>query len=90
MRKKFTDPLKKLEDAGSANLGWRVVDIPFDVKKAFGKGGRVPVRGEVNGFAFRTSLFPRKDGRHYLLMNKESSNTIVFYRCIRRTTRSGC
>jgi uncharacterized protein YdeI (YjbR/CyaY-like superfamily) len=71
MRKKFTAPLKKLDDAGSANLGWRIVDVPFDVKKAFGKGGRLPVVGEVNGFAFRTSLFPRKDGKHFLLMNKK-------------------
>jgi uncharacterized protein YdeI (YjbR/CyaY-like superfamily) len=71
MRKKFTAPLKKLDDTGSANLGWRVLDIPFDVKKAFGKGGRMPVKGEVNGFAFRTSLFPRKDGKHFLLMNKK-------------------
>jgi uncharacterized protein YdeI (YjbR/CyaY-like superfamily) len=71
MRKKFKAPLKKLDDAGSANLGWRVVDVPFDVKKTFGKGGRLPVKGEVNGFAFRTSLFPRKDGKHFLLMNKK-------------------
>jgi uncharacterized protein YdeI (YjbR/CyaY-like superfamily) len=70
MRKKITARLKKLDDAGSANLGWRVVDISFDVKKTFGKGGRLPVKGEVNGFAFRTSLFPRKNGKHFLLMNK--------------------
>ena len=71
MRKKFTAPLKKLDDTGSANLGWRVLDVPFDVKKSFGKGGRLPVKGEVNGFPFRTSLFPRKDGKHFLLMNKK-------------------
>ncbi len=71
MRKKFTGLLKKLEDVGSANLGWRVIDIPFDVKKAFGKAGRLPVRGEANGFAFRTSLFPRKNGKHFLLMNQQ-------------------
>jgi hypothetical protein len=70
MQKKFTGMLRKLDDAGNANLGWRVVDIPFDVKKAFGKGGRIPVRGDVNGFPFRNSLFPRKDGKHFLLMNK--------------------
>ena len=70
MQKEFSAPLKKLEDAGSTNLGWRVVDIPFDVKKAFGKGGTVPVAGTVNGFGFRTSLFPRKDGKHFLLVNK--------------------
>lgn len=71
MRKKFTGHLMKLDDAGSANLGWRVVDIPFDVKKAFGKAGRLPITGEVNGFPFRTSLFPRKNGKHFLLMNKQ-------------------
>ncbi len=71
MQKKFTGRLSKLDDPGSANLGWRVVNIPFDVKKAFGTAGRVPVSGEVNGFPFRTSLFPRKDGKHYLLMNKQ-------------------
>jgi uncharacterized protein YdeI (YjbR/CyaY-like superfamily) len=71
MQKNFTGTLRKLDDAGSANLGWRVVDIPFDVKKAFGKGGRLPVRGDVNGFPFRNSLFPRKDGKHFLLMNKQ-------------------
>jgi uncharacterized protein YdeI (YjbR/CyaY-like superfamily) len=71
MRKKFTAPLKKLDDAGSANLGWRVLDVPFDVKKAFGKDGRLPVAGEVNGFPFRTSLFPRKGDKHFLLMNKK-------------------
>jgi len=70
MRKRFTGRLKKLDDPGSANLGWRVVDIPFDVKKAFGKGGTVPVAGTVNTFPFRTSIFPRKKGPHYLPINK--------------------
>src|SRR5579871_1337937 len=66
MRKKFTGRLKHLE----GHLGWRVVDVPFDVKKIFGKGGTVQVRGTVNGFAFRNSLFPRKGGKHFLLVNK--------------------
>jgi uncharacterized protein YdeI (YjbR/CyaY-like superfamily) len=29
------------------------------------------VAGDANGFPFRTSLFPRKDGKHFLLMNKK-------------------
>lgn len=52
-----------------SGLGWKIVDIPFDVKRAFGKAGRVPVRGTVNGFPFRTSLFPRKNGLHFLMLN---------------------
>ena len=66
-KKSFTARIKHLEDSA---LGWRIVDVPFDVKKAFRKGGTVPVAGTVNGFAFRTSLFPRKDGQHFLLVNK--------------------
>jgi uncharacterized protein YdeI (YjbR/CyaY-like superfamily) len=64
---KFRAKVKALEGA----LGWRIVDVPFDVKKAFGAAGRVPVKGTVNDFAFRTSLFPRKDGKHFLLLNKK-------------------
>ncbi|MDP4198980.1 MAG: YdeI/OmpD-associated family protein [Bacteroidota bacterium] len=67
VKKCFTAHLKTLE----GNLGWRIVDVPFDVKKTFGKGGTVPVKGTVNGFAFRTSVFPRKGGKHFLLVNKQ-------------------
>ena len=28
------------------------------------------MKGEINGFAFRTSLFPTREGRHFLLVNK--------------------
>ena len=63
----FKTRIKSLDSA----LGWRIVDIPFDVKKTFDLGGRVPVRGTVNGFAFRTSLFPRKGDQHFLMLNKQ-------------------
>lgn len=49
---------------------WRVVDVPFDVEKAFGSKGRIPVKGTVNGASFRTSLFPVKNGPHLLMINK--------------------
>jgi uncharacterized protein YdeI (YjbR/CyaY-like superfamily) len=66
MKKKFK---ARIKHEGSA-LGWKIVDIPFDVKKVFGIGGRLPVKGTVNGFAFASSLFPRKDGLHFLMLNK--------------------
>jgi hypothetical protein len=69
----FKSRLKKLESSDndrSGALGWRIVDVPFDVKKVLGKGGTVPVTGTVNGFSFRTSLFPRKTGKHFLPINK--------------------
>jgi uncharacterized protein YdeI (YjbR/CyaY-like superfamily) len=50
-------------------LGWVIVNIPFDVRKAWGTA-RPRVRGEINGFAFRTSLFPVREGGHFLLVNK--------------------
>jgi uncharacterized protein YdeI (YjbR/CyaY-like superfamily) len=66
--KKFIARLRHLDEI---NLGWKVVDLPFDVKKAFGSGGRVPVKGTANGFPFKTSIFPRADGTHFLLVNKQ-------------------
>ena len=51
-------------------LNWTIVRIPFDVYKHWGKRGACRVRGKINGFAFRTSLFPTGRGSHYLLVNK--------------------
>lgn len=51
-------------------LRWVIVRIPFDVAKAWGTRGMLKVRGDINGFAFRTSLFPAGNGAHTLLVNK--------------------
>ena len=51
-------------------LGWVIARIPFDAAEVWGKRGQIKVRGEINGFAFRTSLFPTGDGGHFLLVNK--------------------
>src|SRR6266849_9093500 len=53
-----------------SNLGWVIVRIPLDVSKVWGTRGMLKVKGEINGFAFRTSLFPTGKGYHYLLVNK--------------------
>lgn len=42
---------------------------PVDVVKFFGTRGRVPVRGTLNGFAFRSSLMPM-GGCHMMPVNK--------------------
>jgi uncharacterized protein YdeI (YjbR/CyaY-like superfamily) len=52
-------------------LGWTIVRLPFDAAKLWGKRGQVRVIGEINGFAFSTSIFPTGDGKHYLLVNKK-------------------
>ena len=64
--KSFQARLERLR----SNLGWTVVYVPFDVPKTWKMRGRAKVKGEINGFAFRTSLFPMRDGRHFLLVNK--------------------
>jgi hypothetical protein len=42
---------------------------PIDVPKVFGTRGRVPVRGTINGFPFRSSLTPC-GGPHMMPVNK--------------------
>lgn len=64
--KSFKATLERMQ----SNLGWVIIRIPFDVSKAWGSRGSFRVKGEINGFAFRTSLFPTGRGDHYLLVNK--------------------
>ena len=42
---------------------------PVDVIEYFGTRGRVPIRGTINGFAYRSSLMPM-DGCHVMPVNK--------------------
>jgi Domain of unknown function (DUF1905)/Bacteriocin-protection, YdeI or OmpD-Associated len=53
-----------------SRLGWTIIRIPFDVGKVWGTRRHLRVKGEINGFAFRTSLFPARGGGHILLVNK--------------------
>ncbi|MBM3331767.1 DUF1905 domain-containing protein [candidate division WOR-3 bacterium] len=49
---------------------WSCIRIPFDVESAFGSKARVAVKGTVNGFAFRSSIFPDGSGSHFMMLNK--------------------
>lgn len=42
---------------------------PFDVRETFGTKARVPVRGTINGFPFRSSLMPMR-GCHFMVVNR--------------------
>jgi uncharacterized protein YdeI (YjbR/CyaY-like superfamily) len=64
--KTFKATLERMQ----SNLGWVIIRIPFDVAKAWGVRGTFRVKGEINGFPFRTALFPTGKGSHYLLVNK--------------------
>jgi uncharacterized protein YdeI (YjbR/CyaY-like superfamily) len=68
--KRFDARLERLR----SRLNWIIVRIPFDAAKAWGLRGQIKVKGEINGFAFRTSLFPTREGWHFLLINKRMQN----------------
>src|SRR5437899_9402133 len=53
------------------SLKWTIIRVPFDAAKIWGKRGQLKVQGEINGFLFRTSLFPSSQGGHILLVNKK-------------------
>jgi hypothetical protein len=63
--KRFRVLLEK-DPAGSAAAG---VAVPFDVQKVFGTRARVPVRGTINGFPYRSSIFPAGGGKHFMVVN---------------------
>ncbi len=66
--KSFTAVLEPLQNG----LGWVIARIPFDVAKAWPVRRGLRVRGEIEEFPFRTSLFPvASTGNHFLLVNKK-------------------
>lgn len=65
--KKFKAVLEML----GPGLGWTIARLPFVPQDVWTQMVRLRVRGSVNGFAFRTSLFPETGGGGYfLLVNK--------------------
>jgi uncharacterized protein YdeI (YjbR/CyaY-like superfamily) len=64
--KRFEARLERLR----SRLNWIIIHLPFDAAHVWGLRGQIKVKGEINGFAFRTSLFPTREGRHFLLVNK--------------------
>jgi hypothetical protein len=65
--KTFVAMLERTAD----RLRWVIARIPIDLAKIWGKRGQIKVQGEINGFAFSTTLFPTGEGRHFLLVNKK-------------------
>jgi uncharacterized protein YdeI (YjbR/CyaY-like superfamily) len=89
MKKKTTaKPVAKFFQARLEHLqnkfGWTILRIPFRVEKVWGTRGSLRVKGELNGFSFRTSLLPSHwpsaanlgitathTGQHFLIVNKK-------------------
>jgi hypothetical protein len=57
----------KLGGMERSSVAW--FSPPFDVVEVFGTRARVPVRGTIDGFPFRSSLMPM-DGCHFMAVNK--------------------
>lgn len=55
---------------GHGEMNAAALKPPFDVPKVFGRKGRVPVKGTINGFPFRSSLMNMGDG-HMMAVNAE-------------------
>jgi uncharacterized protein YdeI (YjbR/CyaY-like superfamily) len=63
----FTATLEPLR----ANLGWVIARVPFDVHQLWGTRSRIKVKVTVGDETFRTSLFPTREGAHFILVNKK-------------------
>jgi len=60
----------KLRGVGPGKA-WTTLIPPFSVEKTWGTKARVPVKGTMNGHAFRCSLFPMGNGKHCIMVNKD-------------------
>jgi uncharacterized protein YdeI (YjbR/CyaY-like superfamily) len=65
--KSFQATLERMK----SRLNWTVIRIPFNVAKVWGSRGQFRVKGQINDFSFRTSLFPTGQDEHILLVNKK-------------------
>jgi uncharacterized protein YdeI (YjbR/CyaY-like superfamily) len=70
MPKSLAKSFRATLERDGTNLKWTIIHVPLDIEKIWGARGMLKVKGEINGFAFRTSLFPTGKGGHTLLVNK--------------------
>ena len=61
----------QLEPLRSDRLNWTIARLPFSVEKTWKSRGILKVHVTINGFEYRTSLFPTRKGEHFLLVNKK-------------------
>jgi hypothetical protein len=66
-RQKFRGTLRP----DGTSLQWTILTVSFDPAKVWPKRKGLRVRGTINGFPFRTSLFRARDGGYFLLVNRK-------------------
>lgn len=64
--KEFKARLTKPDAAGA----WTYFTLPLDAVAEYGKKGQIRVKGNIDGYSFRSSLMPHGDGRHYMVVNR--------------------
>jgi uncharacterized protein YdeI (YjbR/CyaY-like superfamily) len=69
--KPVTKTFQAMLERSGDGLNWTIVRVPLDVAKIWGVRGQLRIKGEINGFGFRTSLFPTGKGSHILMVNKK-------------------
>src|SRR5579864_434467 len=60
----------KVKLIGQAGSEVAALKPPFDVAEVFQRKGRVPVKGTINGFPFRSSLMNMGEG-HMMVVNAQ-------------------
>jgi uncharacterized protein YdeI (YjbR/CyaY-like superfamily) len=65
-RQRFRSLLKP----DGTNLKWVIAQVPFAPAKVWKTRNRMRVKGTINGFAFRTSLFGSAEKGYVILVNK--------------------
>src|SRR5262245_50664106 len=60
-----------LERFRQKGVNWVIIRLPFSVEKLWKTRGIVRVNVEVNGFNYRTAVFPTRSGQHFLVVNKK-------------------
>lgn len=62
---RFRAPVRPTEAGGSA-----FIELEAGAASRLSARARTPVRGTVKGAPFRSSIFPRGDGRFYMVLNR--------------------
>ena len=66
VQRRFRARIEPMDPAGA----WSKNRSPFQVDRVSGSKARVPVKGTMNGIAFKASLLPEGDGTHDMCVNE--------------------
>ncbi|PCJ82494.1 MAG: hypothetical protein COA49_00040 [Bacteroidetes bacterium] len=62
----FNTALKRPDGIGT----WHYIDTPIQVEKEFDTKGKVRICGNINTIPFHSTLIPRGNGEHYIVLDK--------------------